>query len=103
LVGEQAASTAGVSPEMVAVSAWIAKSFVMPVVTGMAGGLVVVVVASVVVVVVVSAAAKPAPKTATLPAPKPSATNPTPNFLVKSFIFDSLFYVLLGWVKSVNE
>jgi len=118
LVGEQAALTASVSPEIVAVSMLIAKSEEIPADAGVTvvvvtGAAVVVVVATVVVVVpsvvVVTGAGtrldtsvnvywltKPVcadapltPKAARPPTANPSATDPTPTFFMKLFILCS--------------
>jgi hypothetical protein len=122
LVGEHAAFTASVSPEVVAVSILIVKSLDIPADAGGAvvvvvGATVVVVVARVVVVtgatvvvvtgvrlatrVIVSWLTKPpcadavlTPSAANPATPKPSATEPTPTFFMKSFIFCS--FLLTG-------
>jgi hypothetical protein len=118
LVGEQAALTASVSPEVVAVSILTAKSVDIPaeaggaaVVVVVGGAVVVVVGASVVVVVVVTgvrletsvivswltkpvcADAPLTPSAAKPPTPKPSATEPTPTFFIKLFIWCSFLSI----------
>jgi hypothetical protein len=117
-VAEQAALTASVSPDTVAVSMLIVKSLEIPADAGVAGATVVVVVGATVVVVVGAivvvvtggitgtrldtsvivswltkpvgaTVAPPAPRAAKPLTPKPSATEATPTFWMNFFIFCS--------------